>query len=502
MKSQLKNKNNKVILISSLILGVLVLTLGISFALLTFNRTGFMNSELIVGDIYMHYNGKNEINLENAVPTNTYISSSYFEFTIDGKNTTSNKDIYYEIILKHGDNHETRTVRIRDDLLKFRLVEVNSDSETELFTNRSYDDLQNKRIWVDTIDRNTSTKIVRTYRLYMWISDSVKVGNVNQDYTIEEWNNVFASIKVNINGDFEEKELVTENGEKASTIWLGDSLIQTVDVGGIGFAENYYGINEFLDVSLFPTIGGANMSMGGAAINKQSTELLPNRQQNTISTQITNLKNYITASILDASNLDLIIFDGGAIDIIKFLEPGFDVPINTDDGSHSILNDFRTVLEELNSIKELSNVNKNLKFMYLNPFDYSEEHLIDTWWYALEARLAYGIEDLKYVFPEIASNNIDDYKNIMVETIKEGSNENLLPETSIVASSYFDLINRAREYYTSIIDICEEYNVYYYDVSIYAKGRDDYYIDDRLHYNTTGYTNLSNYVNQFISSIV
>ena len=45
----------------------------------------------------------------------------------------------------------------------------------------------------------------------MLISNDTIIGNVSQDYTTEEWNDVFASIKVNVTGDFNEKELAYED---------------------------------------------------------------------------------------------------------------------------------------------------------------------------------------------------------------------------------------------------------------------------------------------------
>jgi len=131
----------------------------------------------------------------------------YFEFTVDGKNTYTKKDIWYEIVLNHGDEHATRKTRIKDNLLKFALVEVVDGNEIVLFNNKNYSNIINKRIYVDTIPANTNEEVNRTYRLYMWISEDTVIGNVNQDYTIDEWNDVYASIKVNVTGDFNEKEL-------------------------------------------------------------------------------------------------------------------------------------------------------------------------------------------------------------------------------------------------------------------------------------------------------
>ncbi len=204
----MNNKNKKIIIIS-IVLGILVLTIGLTYAMFTISKTG-KNSNLVVGDVYMHYaNGSKSINLVNAMPSETYDATSFFEFTIDGKNTTTNKDIWYEIILKHGDEVSGKT-RIRDNLLKFTLTETKNGTTTTVFDGRSYNDLTSKRIWVNTINRNTTSEVSITYRLYMWISNATVIGNINQDYTMEEWKNIFASIKVDVAGDFNEKSIATD----------------------------------------------------------------------------------------------------------------------------------------------------------------------------------------------------------------------------------------------------------------------------------------------------
>ena len=202
--------NKKTIIIISIILGVLVLTIGLTYSIFTISKTG-KNSNLVVGDVYMHYaNGSNAINLTNVLPTETYDATSFFEFTIDGKNTTTNKDIWYEIILKHGDEVSGKT-RIKDNLLKFTLTETKNGTTTTVFDGRSYNDLTSKRIWVNTINRNTTSEVSITYRLYMWISNDTVIGNTNDvDYTMEEWENIFASIKVDVAGDFDEKNIATD----------------------------------------------------------------------------------------------------------------------------------------------------------------------------------------------------------------------------------------------------------------------------------------------------
>ncbi len=211
----MNNKKKKIIIIS-IILGILVLTIGLTYAMFTISKYS-SNSKLIAGDIYMHYKEASQgIKLENAIPSDTYDTTSYFEFTIDGKNTYLKKDIYYEIVLAYGNEIQNKT-RIKDNLLKFRLTEVIDNKETELFTDRSFSNLTNKRIWVETIPKGTNNEILKRYRLYMWLSnDTIICGGdetENCDYYIDKepyWENVYASIKVGVNGDFEEKTLATD----------------------------------------------------------------------------------------------------------------------------------------------------------------------------------------------------------------------------------------------------------------------------------------------------
>ena len=198
------NKKKKVIIL--IIIFTIILFLGATYAIVVdyLSKTG-KNSSLVVGNIYMHYNeGNKQISLSNAMPSNTY-SNDYFEFTIDGKNT-SNKNINYLISLSYGDTPSNRTIRIKDNLLDFKLVEVVNNQENVLVDTINFNSLTKARLYMATIPSNTNNYL-KTYRLYMKISYNTVIGNVGQDYTIDEWNNVFASIKVNVNGDFKEKYL-------------------------------------------------------------------------------------------------------------------------------------------------------------------------------------------------------------------------------------------------------------------------------------------------------
>ena len=219
--------NKKVVMLSTFIFGLIFITMGLSYSLFIDSRTS-KNTSLVVGNIYMHYNETKEINIKNAMPSSTYDKNNYFEFTIDGKNT-SNNDIYYEIILNHGNDLEGK-IRIEDKFLKFTLTEIVDGTEKVLIDNKSCNNLNDSKIWIDTINKNTSEEIKRTYRLYMFVGDNILIGNTNQDYTMEEWEKIYATIKVDVSGDFIAKDLETEGSCFSTVINNNKVMITDYDI--------------------------------------------------------------------------------------------------------------------------------------------------------------------------------------------------------------------------------------------------------------------------------
>ena len=57
----------------------------------------------------------------------------------------------------------------------FDLIEVNGSKETLLVDSMSYSDFNEKRIWVNTVTRDTTTEHNITYELRMWLSDDVLI---------------------------------------------------------------------------------------------------------------------------------------------------------------------------------------------------------------------------------------------------------------------------------------------------------------------------------------
>lgn len=208
-KKNVYNSNSHFMLVSLFsALVTLIVIIGISYAFFNYTRTGNEN-QLLVGKIYMHYNTSNTISMQNVEPRSNLDPNMYIGFTIDGLNEYKEKDIVYAIDLLYGDvpQGKSEANRIRDDLLKFTLTKsIDNSEETVVIDNMGYPDIQNIRIYVERILKDTTTETVHNYKLYVWISDEIIVGNSGSvDYTVEEWNNLFASIKVKVTGDFEEK---------------------------------------------------------------------------------------------------------------------------------------------------------------------------------------------------------------------------------------------------------------------------------------------------------
>ena len=202
---------NKILVITLILFIFTIVLVGVSLAFFTYSKNGDSNSKIITGDIYMHYKENNSLVLENAMPSNSYNSEKYFEFTIEGVNTNKQKDIWYEIVLNHGEIVASKNEinRIRDNLLKFTVTkQIDNGTIETIIDGASYNSLTNKRIWVDKINKNTNNNTIHKYKVYVWIDNNTVIGNTNEaDYSINDWNNTFASIKVNVFGDFNKKYL-------------------------------------------------------------------------------------------------------------------------------------------------------------------------------------------------------------------------------------------------------------------------------------------------------
>ena len=201
-----------------LVLIIIVTLLGVSYAWFNITKIG-ENQKIITGSLYLILEDKTDaFSLTNVYPLSTEEArlreDNVMTFSVTGKNTSSSDNIHYEIVLKNGDEENNMT-RFNPEHLVFDLIEVgDNNEETYLLDAVSFPSIDERRIWIDTVLHDTDEEIERTYKLRMWLSDSVLISdsNPNADYTAHsgtstDFKNYYASIKIAVNGDMQQKSL-------------------------------------------------------------------------------------------------------------------------------------------------------------------------------------------------------------------------------------------------------------------------------------------------------
>ena len=194
-------KKKKVIFFVALFLVIAIG--GVTYSIFNYTKTGETN-ELLLGDIYLHYDTSKSLSLEEFEPRNSLDANTYIGFSIEGINENIN-NILYDIILVNGNvpTGKTEDNRIDPSFLRFTLVKTVGAVDTTIFSNESYTGINNRTIYSDNIPANTTSELTHSYKLYVWVSDTISVGMGNDvDYTISEWNDLFASLRVKVNGYF------------------------------------------------------------------------------------------------------------------------------------------------------------------------------------------------------------------------------------------------------------------------------------------------------------
>ncbi len=224
-------KKKGIVILSFIV--IILLILGASYA--WFNYSSETAAQrLVTGDIYLRLNNGNDyIDLENIYPITKEEArarnDNYITFSINGKNT-STKNVYYEIFLNYGNSLESPYERFNDKDLVFDLVEIgNNNEETYLLDAVSYDTINNRKIWIDTILHGTTSEEEKTYKLRMWLSDRVIVSDtdVNANYNSSTFKNHYASIKIGVEGDLNEKSLPSSAITRDSYVENGKSYFLT-----------------------------------------------------------------------------------------------------------------------------------------------------------------------------------------------------------------------------------------------------------------------------------
>ena len=224
----LKELRNKKVIIA-LIFIIMISVLGVTYAF--FEYYG-VSADYVVsaGEVTLTFNeGTDTIDLTNIFPETKEEArerdDNVITFTVSGVNTTENKDIWYEIMLNEGDEDPTLTRFLPKELM-FDLTEINPDGTKKLVVdNMNFSEFDDTRIWVNTILKENETTFTRTYELRMWLSDKVLISDTveNADYTTSEFRQRYASVRVSVFGDFNEKSnpynYLAKKSTSSSAFW-------------------------------------------------------------------------------------------------------------------------------------------------------------------------------------------------------------------------------------------------------------------------------------------
>ncbi len=202
------SKKKEKVIIGILVVLLLVLTVGVSYAAFNFSGLGSKVNTITTGAISMTYEEtENVISLDKALPTTDKTGKTlddYFEFTVSG-NITGDTNINYEISAKAESNNT-----FDGDNVKLYLTRVTEDGEEEVMAPEIYNEESNANNFTGrptgemslyTSSMNASES--NTYRLRMWVDEyynpqgdggnktfSVKVNVCGRDRVADEVSDV------------------------------------------------------------------------------------------------------------------------------------------------------------------------------------------------------------------------------------------------------------------------------------------------------------------------
>ena len=223
--------NNKKKIILSVLVTLLILAVGVTYAFFTYESG--TKSDIITGQIHMNYEETNTISLTGVFPETKEQAlarqdeNGVFEFTITGRNT-SKYPVYYEIDLLEGGLITGVTESSIKILPEHVRIYLERDGEI-LIDGKTYNDWDNRRVFVETISANQTNNIEHKYTLRMWIDENVTISdtNPNADYTPKEWNTAYTSLKVRVVGDLTPREMpgtMARLGTESWYFWSSEIL--------------------------------------------------------------------------------------------------------------------------------------------------------------------------------------------------------------------------------------------------------------------------------------
>ena len=184
---------------------ILLALIGTTYAYFTYYQEATSQGDIIAGEVYIKLkeNPAPVLTLNKIYPRTDEEararSDNYVDFTILGKNTSTNMDLGYKFKISLNEVPSGK-ISIDPENLKFDVYSLDSENnETPLLSGVSYNKV-NEPIQGLVVSRNTLTEISRKYRIRVWMKDTIIISDTepNRTYTQEEFNKLMANISVNV----------------------------------------------------------------------------------------------------------------------------------------------------------------------------------------------------------------------------------------------------------------------------------------------------------------
>ena len=242
----MKEKNKKIVLSVLGILSLVIITIGVTYAIFTYTRLGSTENTVTTGTLKFLYTENtgvgNGISIENAFPVSDTVGKSYstenyvFDFKVEGTNTGKD-EIPYEVTLR-----KKSTSTLSESNVKVYLTDMTEDSDIEILEPTLYSNLTRTNIEVgDEIEKTIYTGSVlggeltylKEFRLRMWLDEGSNQDDISGK-TFTATVNVYANAKL-----VEEPTLYTEALLNGADPVLEGSLIpvQISDNGTVTKAD-------------------------------------------------------------------------------------------------------------------------------------------------------------------------------------------------------------------------------------------------------------------------
>jgi len=192
---------------------LIVLTLGVAYSFFVYDKDGNSHT-LIAGNIY--FNSKDNGSLTGLYPMSDadgIKKGVKYQFDVTGYNL-SNKTIYYGIYVNKGEEISNKK-RLRANDVKLYLTKTIDGVTSVVLGPYNVEEFNRNILYTDTIEGNISkeNEVNIEYELTLWISDKVLISDSltslegRSIYKTNEFKNSYASVKVEVYGDFVKKSL-------------------------------------------------------------------------------------------------------------------------------------------------------------------------------------------------------------------------------------------------------------------------------------------------------